>query len=105
MSARCSELGQVRCKCLAQVDVAAIRRISQQVNAFLCQNLSSKAFPYSYRKFVDGRNACHQRDAWSRSRRSEIELIPSALIRNCSCAIRDASWTLDWLVRCRLVCG
>src|SRR2546423_12277977 len=97
MTARCSEIAQVRCDCLAQVDVAAIRRITQQVNAFFCQNLSSGTFPCSYWKFIDGGNARHQRDAWSRARRPEVELISNACIRNCFYAFRDASWTLNWL--------
>src|SRR5262245_33867439 len=105
MTARCSEIAQVRCKCLPKVDVAAVRRISQQVNAFLRQNLSSKTFPYSYWRFVDSWNARHQRDAWSRAGRPEIELISNAFIRNCSCAVGDASRVLDWFVRFRLVGG
>src|SRR5438045_753307 len=83
MTAPCSEIAQVRCDCLAQVDVAAIRRITQQVNAFFCQNLSSETFPCSYWKFIDCGNARHQRDAWSRARRPEVELISNACIRNC----------------------
>src|SRR4030095_12487077 len=87
-TARCSEIAQVRCKCLAQVDIAAVRRISQQVNAFLCQNLRSEPFPYSHRKFVDGWNARYQRDAWSSSCRPEVELIPNAFIWDCFYAVR-----------------
>src|SRR6476620_12342002 len=102
---RCSKIAQVRCDCLAQVDVAAVRRIAQQVDAFFCQNLSSETFPSSYWKFVDGGNARQQRDAWSRARRSEVKLISNASIRNCSYAIRDANWALDWLVGFRSVRG
>ncbi len=69
MTARRSEIAQVCCNCLAQVEVAAIRRIAQQVDAFFCQNLSSKAFPDSYWKFVDCGNTRDQRDAWSCARR------------------------------------
>src|SRR5262245_66489732 len=105
MTTRRSEIAQVRCKCLPEVDIAAIRRIPQQVNAFLCQNLSSKTFPYSYWKFVDGWNARHQRDARSRACRPEVELISNAFIRNCCYAVRDASRTPDWLVGFRLVRG
>ena len=103
MTTRCSEIAQVCCDCLAQVSVAAIRRIAQQVDAFLRQNLRSEAFPDGYRKFVDCRNARDQRDACSCGRCSEIKLISDARIRNCSHAIRDAKWALDWLVGFRLV--
>src|SRR5262249_13686323 len=105
VTTRCSEIAQVCCDCPAQVSVAAIRRISQQVDAFLRQNLRSEAFPDSHRKFVDCRNARHQRDAWARARCPEVKLISDARIRNCSHALRDAKWTLDWLVGFRLVRG
>ena len=105
MTARRSEIAQVRCNCLAQIGVATIRRVAQQVDAFLCQNLRSEAFPYSHWKFVDCRNTRDQRDACSCGRRSEIKLISNACIRNCSCAIGDANWALDWLVGFRLVRG
>jgi len=74
-----------------QIGVAAIRRITQQVNAFFCQNLSSETFPDGYWKFVDCWNARDQRDAWSRARRPEVKLISNASIRNCFCAFRDTS--------------
>src|SRR5215472_3932663 len=99
MTARRSEIAQVRCKCLPKVDVAAIRRVTQQVNTFFCQNLGSKPFPNSYWKFVDCRDARDQRDAWPCARRSQLELVSDTFIGNCSCAVRDASWALDWLLR------
>src|SRR4029077_18846370 len=105
MTVRCSEIVQVRCDCLAQVCVAAVRRIAQQVDAFFCQNLSSESFPYSYWKFVDGRNARHQQDACAPPRCPEVKLISNASIRNCSCAVRDANWAFDWLVGFRSVRG
>src|SRR5262245_55482405 len=98
MTTRRPEITQVCCTCLAQVSVAAVRRIAQQVDAFLRQNLRSEAFPYSYWKFVDCRNACDQRDACARPRCPEVKLISDTRIRNCSHAIRDAKWALDWLV-------
>src|SRR4030095_16139116 len=105
MTTRRSEIAQVCCDCLAQVSVAAIRRIAQQVDAFLRQNLRSEAFPDVHRKFVDCRNAGDQRDACVRGRCAEVKLISDARIRNCSHAIRDAKWALDWLVGFRLVRG
>src|SRR3954447_23617041 len=103
MTARRSEIAQVRCYCLAQIGVAAIRRITQQGNAFFCQHLSSKTFPDGYWKFVDCWNARDQRDAWSCARRPEVKLISNASIRNCFYAVRDANWTLNWLVSFRVV--
>jgi len=75
------------------------------VIAFFCQNLSSQTFPDGYWKFVDCWNARDQRDAWSCARRPEVKLISNAAIRNCFCAVRDASWSLDWLVGFWLVRG
>src|SRR4029453_7687489 len=105
MTARCSEITQVRCDCLAEVRIAAIRRIAQQVNAFFCQNLRSESLPDGYWKFVDGWDARHQGDARSRPRRTEIELISNACIRNCFYSVRDASWALNWFVDFRSVRG
>src|SRR5215475_5027577 len=56
MTARCSEIAQVSRECVAQIRIAAIRRITQQVGAFLRENLCSKPFPYPYWKFIDRRD-------------------------------------------------
>src|SRR5205823_10686350 len=88
MTARCSEIAQVRCDCLAQVDVAAIRRITQQVNAFFCQNLSSETFPCSYWKFIDGGNARHLVPRPSPRGRTDFQRVhPELLLRVQRCEL------------------
>src|SRR5436305_9888066 len=105
MTASSSEITQVGRKRLAQVGVSTIRRVPQQVDAFLCQNLRSEAFPYSNRKFVHCRNTRDERDACTGSRCSQIKLISNTRVWNCSYAIGNANCALDGFVGFGLLRG
>src|SRR5438094_7292605 len=98
MTARCSEIAQVSGKCVAQVEVAAIRRITQKVGPLLRENLCSKPFPYSYRKFIHRRNTRDERDARASACCPKIKLFSYALVRNCFHPIRNAKGRLSrWM--------
>ena len=102
MTACRSEIAQISRKCLAQVGVAAIRRVAQQVDAFFRQNLRSEALPHSDRKFIYCGNARDQRNPCACARCPEVKLISDASIRNCFHAIGNANGALDRLVGFRL---
>jgi len=57
MTVRSSKIAQVGCDCLAQIGVAAIRGITQQVGSLFRKHLCSEPFPHRYWKFIDCRMA------------------------------------------------
>ena len=90
MTARPSKITKISCDCLAQICVATIRGMTQQVSSLFCENLCPESFPNVDGKFVNRGYAGDQRDTWSGVRRSEIELFSSSLIRNTPDALRNA---------------
>src|SRR6266568_4429380 len=95
MTARCSEIAQIRRKCVAQVEVAAIRRITQKVGSFLRENLCPKPLPYAYGKLIDRWNARDKRNARAGACRPEIKLFSGTLVRNCFHPVRNANSRLN----------
>src|SRR5215469_16023776 len=95
MAACRSEIAQISRKRLAQVAVAAIRRIAQQVGSFFRENLCSKPFPYFYGKFIDRRNARDERYARASACRTKIKLLSCTLVRNCFYPFRNTKWKLS----------
>src|SRR4030095_16956648 len=105
MTASRSEIAQISRKRFAQVGVAAIRRITQQVSSFLRENLCSKPFPHSYRKFIDCRNTRDKRDARASTCCSKIKLLSYPVVRKCSDSIGNAKGRLSGRMSYRLVCA
>src|SRR5436190_2647749 len=105
MTASRSEIAQISRECLAQVGVAAIRPITQQVGSFFRESLCSKAFPHSYRKFIDCRNTWDKRDARAGACCSKIKLLSDTVVRNCSHPVRNAKGRLRGGMSHRLVCA
>src|SRR4026208_2564170 len=90
MTARCSEIAQISRKRVAQIGVAAIRRITQQVGSLLRENLCSKPLPHPYGKFIDRRNARDKRNARASACCSEIKLFSYTLVRKCFHPVSNA---------------
>src|SRR4029453_8240071 len=105
MAASRSEIAQISRECLAQVGVAAIRRITQQVGSFFRENLCSKPFPHSYRKFIDCRNTRDKRDARAGTCCAKIKLLSYPVVRKCSDSIENAKGRLSGRMSYRLVCA
>src|SRR5262245_48874997 len=95
MTARRPEIAQISRKRVAQIWVAAIRRVTQQVGSFLRENLCSKPLPDAYGKFIDCRNARDKRNARASACRSKIELFSYAPVRNCFHPVRNAKARLS----------
>src|SRR6266567_2628012 len=104
-TARPSKIAQVSCDCLAQIGVATIRRMAQQVGSLFGENLCPETFPNGDWEFVNCGNAGDQRDTWSSIRRPEIELFSSSLIRNCCHALGNARWPFNFRKRFQFACA
>src|SRR6266699_6660766 len=95
MTARPSKITKISCDCLAQICVATIRGMTQQVSSLFCENLCPESFPNVDGKFVNRGDAGDQRDTWCSIRRPEIELFSSSLIRICLHAFGNVRWPFN----------
>src|SRR5260370_14517931 len=104
MTVRSSKIAQVGCDYLAQIGVAAIRGITQQVGSLFRKHLRPQPFPHCYWKFIDCRMAGNQGDACGGFGYPKIKLFYHTLIRNCFHALSDAKWSLACWEHCRFDC-
>jgi hypothetical protein len=95
MTARASEIAQVRGNGFAQIRVATARCMPQQMSTLLCKYSGPEPFPNIDGKFINGRESGNQGNARPGAQRAEIKLRPRPLIRNRSRPSGGASTTLD----------